>query len=114
MKKWIGLMVVVGMFLTIGCAQEKPEAAAKHYLDEMIAAKHPGFELDTSKITYKVLQQDDATAVVAVAGQIAVTAKIPLVKQGTKWVLDERGRPAPVEKVVIKKAPTGEKSAAGH
>jgi hypothetical protein len=113
MKKWIMLTVAAGFLLTLGCAQEKPEVAAKQYVNEMIATKHPGFALDTSKVTYKVVQQDDATALVEVTGKIAVTASIPLVKQGTKWVLDERGRPSQA-KVEAAKAPAGGKTAAGH
>jgi hypothetical protein len=108
MKKWIGLMVVAGVLLTFGCSQEKPEVAAKGIIDQMVAAKHPGFTLDTSKLAYKVVQQDDATAMVEVSGKIAVAASIPLVKEGTKWVLDERGQPAPAKAQERGKAAEGE------
>ena len=87
MKKVICLLVGVGLLLTFGCAEQKPEEAARKIVDEQVAVHHKGFELDTSQVVYKVVAQDDQSALVEVSGNIAVKAAIPLTKKGGEWVL---------------------------
>lgn len=77
---------IVGLVLFSGCAQESAEEAAKHFVDEQIA-KHEGFELDTTKLTYEVVEQDAGMARVIVSGDIAVKGEIPMANEGGKWVV---------------------------
>ncbi len=88
MKRAICLLVGAGLLLTIGCAEQKPEEAAREIVDQQVAVHHKGFELDTTKVVYKVVEQDDQHAMVEVSGNIAVKAVIPLSKKGDAWVLD--------------------------
>ncbi len=87
MKKGICLLFVVGL-LIVGCADQKPEEAARKIVDQQVAIHHEGFEMDTSQVAYKVVEQDGQTALVEVSGDIAVKAVIPLVKKGGDWVLN--------------------------
>ncbi len=87
MKKAICLLVGAGLLLTIGCAEQKPEEAAREIVDQQVAVHHKGFEMDTTKVVYKVVEQDDQHAMVEVSGNIAVKALIPLTKKGGEWVL---------------------------
>lgn len=87
MKSAICLLVGVGVLLTMGCAEQKPEEAARKIVDQQVAVHHKGFEMDTTKVVYKVVEQDDQHAMVEVSGNIAVKALIPLSKKGDEWVL---------------------------
>ena len=86
MKKIICLILVLGMAVMVGCAQEEPEAAAKKIFEQQVAG-HQGLELDTSGLVYTISEQGDETAVVEISGNMAVKAAIPLEKKGTQWVL---------------------------
>jgi hypothetical protein len=98
MKKVIGLLVGVGLLLTYGCAEQKPEEAARKIVDTQVKVHHEGFALDTSKVVYKVMEQDANKARVEVTGDIAVQAVIPLVMQDGEWVLDVPTGKAPAKK----------------
>ena len=87
MKKAICLLIGAGLLLTIGCAEQKPEEAAREIVDQQVAVHHKGFEMDTTKVVYKIVEQDDQHAMVEVSGNIAVKALIPLTKKGGEWVL---------------------------
>lgn len=102
MRKGIFYLVVAGLLLFFGCAEQKPEEAARKIVDQQVAIHHEGFELDTSKVAYKVVEQDDQRAMVEVSGNIVVKAVIPLAKKGGEWVLNVPTAGAP------------EKSAAAH
>ncbi len=102
MKNIIWIVVVAGLLVTFGCTEQKPEEAARKIVDQQVAIHHEGFKLDTSKVSYKVVEQGDKQAIVEVSGNIAVKAVIPLVKKSGEWVLD----------MPVDKAP--EKKAAGH
>ncbi len=88
MKKGFCLVLLVTGLLMNGCAESKPEDAARKIVDEKVAVHHEGFDLDTSRVVYTVLEQDEETARVEVSGDIAVKAVIPLAKKGGTWVLD--------------------------
>lgn len=90
MKKILCLLAVVAMVMTVGCAEKKPEDAAKKLVDQLIAKTHKGFELDTSGLNYKVLEQTGDSAKVAVTGDIAVKGEVSLVKRAGRWVLAEQ------------------------
>ena len=94
MKKMIGVVLAVGLLLVAGCAEQKPEEAARLIVDQQVAIHHEGFELDTSKVSYKVIAQEGDTAMVEVSGDIAVKAVIPLAKKGGEWVLNVPHAPA--------------------
>ncbi len=98
MRKVICVLVAVGLLLTLGCAEQKPEEAARKIVDTQVKIHHEGFELDTSKVVYKVVAQDDNKAKVKVTGDIAVQAVIPLVMQDGEWVLDMPTGQAPAKK----------------
>jgi hypothetical protein len=51
-------------------------------------AGHEGIELDTSRLVYTIVAQEDGVAQVAVTGDMAVKATIPLVEKKGQWVLD--------------------------
>ncbi len=78
----------VAVFLIVGCAEQKPEEAARQIVDQQVAVHHEGFEMDTSRVAYKVIAQEGDTAMVEVSGDIAVKAVIPLAKKGGEWVLN--------------------------
>jgi len=69
-----------------GCAQEKPEAAAKKIFEQQVAS-HQGLELDTSGLAYHVVELGEDNVLVEVSGNMAVKASLPLVKKGGQWVL---------------------------
>ncbi len=98
MRKVICVLVAVGLLLTLGCAEQKPEEAARKIVDTQVKIHHEGFELDTSQVVYKVVAQDDNKAKVEVTGDIAVQAVIPLVMQDGEWVLDMPTGQAPAQK----------------
>jgi hypothetical protein len=87
MKKIICLILVLGVAVMFGCAQEKPEAAAKKIFEQQVAG-HEGIELDTSGLVYTLVEQGDNSALVEVSGNMAVKAAIPLVEKKGQWVLD--------------------------
>lgn len=87
MKRMLCLVMVVGIVAMFGCAQEKPEAAAKKIFERQVAG-HEGLQLDTSGLDYDLIEQVEDKAVVEVSGLMPVKATIPLVKKQGKWVLD--------------------------
>jgi len=89
MKKLLCLLGVVALTWIGGCAKQGPEEAAKSYVRQMVE-KHKGVELNTSKLKYKVVEQDNDSAVIEVAGPVEVKATMSMVKQGGKWVLVEK------------------------
>lgn len=89
MKKILCLLSVVALTWIGGCTKQTPEDAAKGYVRQMVE-KHKGIELNTSKLKYKVVKQDNDTAVVEVSGPVEVKAAMSMVKQGNKWVLVEK------------------------
>jgi hypothetical protein len=87
MKKIICLILVLGGAAMVGCAQEKPEAAARKIFEQQVAG-HEGIELDTSGLVYTIVKQGGNSALVEVSGNMAVKAAIPLVEKKGQWVLD--------------------------
>ena len=102
MKKILCVLLMLGMAVMVGCAQEQPEAAAQKIFEQQVAG-HEGLELDTSGLVYTIVDQGENAAVVEVSGQMAVKAAIPLAKKGGQWVLavpaaetaDEETKPHP-------------------
>lgn len=93
MKKILCLLGVVALTWIGGCVKQTPEDAAKSYVRQMVE-KHKGIELNTSKLNYKVVEQDNGTAVIEVSGPVEVKAIMSMVKQGNKWVLAEKEKAA--------------------
>ena len=87
MKRILCVIFVLGVAVMFGCAQEKPEAAAKKIFEQQVAG-HEGMELDASGLVYTVVEQGDNSALVEVSGNMAVKAAIPLVEKKGQWVLD--------------------------
>ena len=87
MKKTLYLSLLLALVVMVGCAQEKPEAAAKKIFEQQVAS-HQGLELDTSGLVYTIVEQGDKSALVEVSGNMAVKAAIPLVEKKGQWVLD--------------------------
>ena len=69
MKKIICLILVLGVAVMFGCAQEKPEAAAKKIFEHQVAG-HEGMELDTSGLVYTLVEQAENSALVEVSGGV--------------------------------------------
>ncbi len=86
MKKLFFLILALSLLLFFGCAQEKPEAAAKKIFEQQVAG-HEGLQLDTSGLAYELVEQDGDRALVEVTGLMPVKAKIPLVRKQGKWVM---------------------------
>ena len=93
MKKITCLILVLGVAVMFGCAQEEPEAAAKKIFEQQVAG-HEGLELDTSGLVYTVVDKDEENVRVEISGDMAVSATLPLVKKNGKWLLvgDRGGR----------------------
>lgn len=87
MKRILCVILVLGMAVIFGCAQEKPEAAAKKIFEQQVAS-HQGLALDTSGLVYDIVEQGDHIVVVEVSGDMAVSATIPLVMKNGQWTLD--------------------------
>jgi len=87
MKRIICLSLLLGLVVMFGCAQEKPEAAARKIFEQQVAG-HQGLELDTSGLAYHVVEQGEDNVLVEVSGNMAVKAALPLVKKGGQWVLN--------------------------
>jgi hypothetical protein len=87
MQKVICFALLVGLIVFFGCAQEKPEAAAKKIFEKQVAG-HEGLQLDASGLDYELIAQDGDRALVEVTGVMPVKATIALLKQHGKWVLD--------------------------
>jgi len=90
MKKITLLLLCGSLLVSFGCAQEKPEAAAKKIFEQQVAG-HAGLQMDTSGLDYAIIEQSEDRAVVQVSGLMPVKATLPLVKKQGKWVL---GAPA--------------------
>ena len=58
MRKAIICLAVAGLILFVGCAEQKPEDAARKIVDQQVKIHHKGIELDTSKVVYKVVEQE--------------------------------------------------------
>lgn len=101
MKKIIGLFIVLGLATLVGCQQSKPVDAAKKIMDQQITA-HEGFDLDTSKLSYELIEEDGDSAKVAVSGAVQVKAELSLKKEGGKWVLAGKKTGAKKEMAVHK------------
>ena len=86
MKRIVCVLVVLGLAMLAGCQPSKPVDAAKSIMDKQITG-HKGFDFDTSKLSYKLIEQQGDTAKVAVSGAVQVEAEILLKKEGGKWVL---------------------------
>lgn len=87
MRKITCLILVLGMAVMFGCAQEEPEAVARKIFEQQVAG-HEGLELDTSGLVYTVVEQGEDNLLVEISGDMAVKAALPLVKKGGQWVLD--------------------------
>ena len=86
MKKITCLILVLGVAVMFGCAQEEPEAVAKKIFDQQVAG-HEGLELDTSGLVYTIVEQGEDNVLVQISGNMAVKAALPLVKKNGQWVL---------------------------
>ena len=109
MKKILCLLASVALLGIVGCAKNAPEDAAKRYVKEMIA-KHQGFDMDTSKLNYKVVEETKDSAKIEISGAIEVKAEMALVKRGGEWILEPAGKtaekaPATAPAVAAAKAP---------
>ncbi|MEJ5348763.1 MAG: hypothetical protein WHS46_08755 [Desulfosoma sp.] len=93
MRRLLCVFMVLGLMVSFGCAKKEPPDAAKAYVQEQIA-KHKGFQMDTSKLKYQVVEQKADTAKVSVTGTIEVNMVLPLVKKGNDWVVEEKAEPA--------------------
>lgn len=96
MRRFLCIFMVLGLIVSFGCAKKEPQDAAKAYVDQQIA-KHKGFQLDTSKLKYQVVEQTADAAKVSVTGTIEVKSVIPLVKKGNEWVLAEKEKAEPAK-----------------
>ncbi len=93
MRRLLCVFMALGLMVSFGCAKKEPPDAAKAYVQEQIA-KHKGFQMDTSKLKYQVVEQKADTAKVSVTGTIEVNTVLPLVKKGNEWVVAEKAEPA--------------------
>ena len=90
MKKSIGVLLVMLLATLAGCQQSKPVDAAKTIMNQQFAS-HKGIELDMSKLSYDLIEEDGDSAKVAVSGAVQVKGELWLKKEGGKWVLAGKG-----------------------
>lgn len=93
MKRIICLVMVVGLLAVAGCQKNKPEDAARAFMNRQITA-HQGLGLDTSGLKYNRVEETGDTAKVLISGDITVKAELNLVKIGGKWQVAEKGEGA--------------------
>jgi hypothetical protein len=101
MKKIIGVLSVLVVATLMGCQQSTPVDAAKQIMNQQITA-HQGFDLDTSKLNYELIEEDGDSAKVAVSGAVQVKGEFSLKKEGGKWVLGGKETGAKKEMAVHK------------
>ncbi|ROQ91158.1 hypothetical protein [Desulfosoma caldarium] len=89
MRRFLFVLMALGFVVSFGCAKKEPPDVAKAYVNEQIA-KHKGFQLDTSKLKYQVVEQTEDSAKVSVTGTIKVKSVLSLVKKGNEWVVAEK------------------------
>lgn len=100
MKRIVCSIMVLGLLTMFGCQPNKPEDVAKKFMSRQITA-HEGFDLDTSKLAYEVVEESGDSAKIAVTGDIAVEGEILLVKTAGRWMVAEKApqsEPAAVPK----------------
>ena len=90
MKSVVCFVLAMGLLAVAGCQKSKPEDAARAFMNRQIPA-HQGFDLDTSGLEYKVVQESSDTAKVLITGDIEVNAELNLVKADGGWKVDEKG-----------------------
>jgi hypothetical protein len=86
MKKIFGVFLVLGLATLVGCQQSEPVDVAKEIMNQQITG-HEGFDMDTSKLSYELIEEDGDSAKVAVSGAVQVKGEFLLKKKGGKWVL---------------------------
>jgi len=96
MKKILCLVLVVVALMFFGCAKSTPEDAAKDYVNKQFTPA-AGVKLDTTKLEYNVIKEDDDEVTIKVSGSIQYSETIYLVKEGDKW--DVKGKSAQVKDI---------------
>lgn len=86
MKRIVGFILILGLATLVSCQQNKPVDAAKKIMNQQITG-HEGFDLDTSKLNYELIEEDGESAKVAVSGAVLVKGEFALKKEGGQWVL---------------------------
>ena len=89
MQKIMSLIMMTGFMMLLGCQQQKPVDVARDFMNRQISA-HQGFELDTSQVTYKLVEESGESAKVAVSGEIRIKGEVVLKKVGTQWKIADR------------------------
>jgi hypothetical protein len=90
MKKLLGIFLVLVLAALTGCQQSKPVDAAKTIMSQQLPG-HKGLDLDTSKLSYELIEEEGDSAKVAVSGPVQVKGELLLIKEGGKWVLAGKG-----------------------
>lgn len=90
MKKILWLLMLMAALIMFGCAKSSPEDVAKDYVNKEFRPD-PGVTLDTTKLEYNVIKEEDDNATIKVSGLIHYSEVIYLVKEGDKWKVKGEG-----------------------
>ena len=90
MKKILCCVMLTAALMIFGCAKPTPQDAAKDYVNKQFRLD-PGVKLDTTKLEYNVIKEDDDNATIKVSGSIHYAEIIYLVKVGDKWEVKGEG-----------------------
>lgn len=90
MKKILCCVMLTAAFMLFGCAKTTPQDAAKDYVKKQFRFD-PGVKLDTTKLEYNVIKEEDDNATIKVSGSIYYSEIIYLEKVGDKWGIKGKG-----------------------
>lgn len=93
MKRILWCIMLTAVLMFFGCAKPTPQDAAKDYVNQQFRFD-PGVTLDTTKLEYNVIKEEDDNATVKVSGPIYYSEIIYLVKEGKKWEVKGEGAKA--------------------
>jgi len=99
MKKVLCLVMVLAMAMVLGCAKNNPEDVAKAFVKKQLNINN-SIRVNTSQLTYEVLEKDNGNATVRVSGTIDFDSDIYLVKENNKWIIEDEEVAAALPEIV--------------
>ena len=90
MKKILCCLILTAALIIFGCAKPTPQDAAQDYVNQQFTLDS-GVTLDTTKLEYNVIKEEDDNATIKVSGPIHYSEIIYLVKEGDKWEVKGKG-----------------------
>jgi len=82
--------MLTAALMIFGCAKPTPQDAAKDYVNQQFRFDS-GVKIDTTKLEYNFIKEEDDNATIKVSGSIYYSEIIYLVKVGDKWEIKGKG-----------------------